>query len=211
MPETLKMIIVLTVISAAASLGLAAFSETTKAAIAENERQFTLRSIKKALPDTDKPDPCVPSQPKFDNDPDQDAACVDGTVVYRGRKGGDVVGLAVVSYGEKAYSGTIKTLIGLDLDGVITGVEVLKHGETPGLGAKIETCGWRQQLVGKGEKDLVWKVTKDGGGVDQISGATISSRSMLNAIEKARALLAEHKDEILSDEPMKQGEVCNAR
>jgi electron transport complex protein RnfG len=211
MLESLKMIVVLTVISAAASLGLAAFNEKTKPSIAENERQFTLRSIKKAIPDTDAPDPCVPTPPRFDNNPDQDAVCVAGTTVYRGRKGSEIVGLAVVSFGDKAYSGTIKTLVGLNLDGVVTGVEVLKHGETPGLGAKIETCSWRKQLVGKGEKDMVWKVTKDGGGVDQISGATISSRSMIDAILKARKLLAENKDEILAKESMKQGEVCNAR
>ncbi len=211
MPESLKMIIVLTLISGAASLGLAAFNDTTKPSIAENERQFTMRSIKRVMPKSDQPNPCEKSEPKFDNSPDQDVVCVDGFTVYRGRSGEELNGLAVVAIGDEAYSGTITTLVGLDLEGKVTGIEVLKHAETPGLGAKIEDCGWRSQLVGKGPKDMVWKVSKDGGEVDQISGATISSRSMIDAILKSEKLLAEKKDAILSAEPMGEGEVCDAR
>jgi electron transport complex protein RnfG len=210
MPETAKMIIVLTLISGLASLGLAAFSAHTMPAIRENERQFTLRSIKKVMPETDTPNPCEKSRPKFDNRPDQDAVCVDGTTVYRGRAGDKLVGIAIVANGDKAYSGTITCLIGISLDGVITGVEVLKHAETPGLGAKIEGCAWRRQLIGKGSGDMVWKVVRDGGNVDQISGATISSRSMINAITKAQAVLTEHREKILHGRPMKKGEGCNA-
>ncbi len=210
MPETAKMIIVLTLISGLASLGLAAFSAHTMPAIQENERQFTLRSIKKAMPKTDKPNPCEKSPPKFDNSPDREAVCVKGTTVYRGRSGEAIVGLAMITEGDKAYSGTITCLIGLSLDGIVTGVEVLKHAETPGLGAKIEECAWRGQLVGKGAGDMVWKVAKDGGNVDQITGATISSRSMIDAVTKAQKVLTENRDTILNGAPMKKGEVCHA-
>ncbi|MCP4198648.1 MAG: RnfABCDGE type electron transport complex subunit G [Proteobacteria bacterium] len=210
MPETAKMIIVLTVISGLASLGLAAFNAYTMPSIRENERQYTLRSIKKVIPKTNKPNPCKKSQSKFDNNPDQDAVCVKGTTVYRGRAGDKLVGLAIITEGDKAYSGTITCLVGISLDGVVTGVEVLKHAETPGLGAKIEECTWRRQLIGKRAEDMVWKVAKDGGKVDQISGATISSRSMIDAVKKARKLLDENREEIVNGKPMKQGEVCDA-
>jgi electron transport complex protein RnfG len=210
MPETAKMIIVLTVISGLASLGLAAFNDHTMPSIRENERQYTLRSIKKVMPKADKPNPCKKSQPKFDNSPDQDAVCVKGTTVYRGRAGTELVGLAIIAEGDKAYSGTITCLIGLSPDGVVTGVEVLKHAETPGLGAKIEECAWRRQLIGKRAQDMVWKVSKDGGNVDQISGATISSRSMIDAVIKARKLLDENREKIINGQPMKEGEVCDA-
>ena len=210
MPEAVKMIVVLTLISGIASLGLAAFNDTTKPAIAENERLFTVSSINKVLPDTDKPNPCDKNKPKFDNNPDQDAVCIGGMLVYRGRKGEEINGIAVVSVGDQAYSGTITTLVGLDLEGTVTGIEVLKHAETPGLGAKIEECGWRSQLVGQGPDTMVWKVTKDGGDVDAISGATISSRSMINAIEKAQKLLREKKDQIVATDAMGEGEVCDA-
>jgi electron transport complex protein RnfG len=210
MPETAKMIIVLTVISGLASLGLAAFNAHTMPSILENERQYTLRSIKKVMPKADKPNPCKMSQPKFNNSPDQDAVCVKGKTVYRGRAGTELVGLAIITEGDKAYSGTITCLIGLSPDGVVTGVEVLKHAETPGLGAKIEECVWRRQLIGKRAQDMVWKVAKDGGNVDQISGATISSRSMIDAVIKARKLLDENREKIINGQPMKEGEVCDA-
>lgn len=209
MPETLKMILVLTLISGAAGAGLAAMNSATEPLIAENERQFTLRSIRSVIPETDDPDPCEKHEPAFDNAPDEDAVCIDGTKVYRGRADGEVVGIAVESVGEEAYSGTILTLVGLDLDGTVTGIEVLRHAETPGLGALITECDWRRQLVGVGPDDITWKVAKDGGDVDQISGATISSRSMIDAILKAQALLAERQDEILQAEPMGAEEVCD--
>ena len=211
MPETVKMILVLTLISGLASLGLSAFNAHTMPFIQENERQYTLRSIKKAIPGTDKPNPCAETAPGFDNRPDQDAVCVQGTTVYRGRHNGELKGVAVVAQGDKAYSGTITCLIGLSLDGKVTGVEVLKHAETPGLGAKIEACSWRRQLVGKGPADMVWKVVKDGGDVDQISGATISSRSMIDAVEKAQAVLATHRERIVHGRAMKDGEVCHGQ
>ncbi len=211
MPETVKMLIVLTLISAAASLGLAAFNDYTKPAIAENERQYTLSSIRKVIPEAEDPDPCTPSEPKFENAPDQDAVCVDGTMVYRGRKGGEIVGLAFRTIGDEAYSGTITTLVGLDVGGEVTGVEIIKHAETPGLGSIIEDCEWRSQLVGNDPSSMVWKVAKDGGPVDQISGATISSRSVIDGIVDAIELFEKKNKEIMSAEPMKDGEVCDGR
>jgi electron transport complex protein RnfG len=211
MPESVKMILVLTLISAAAGLALSSMNDATSPLIAENERLFTLRSIGAVLPASEKPDPCEKSAPAFDNSPDGDAVCVAGFKVYRGRKGADVVGLAVESVGHESYSGTILTLVGLALDGTVTGVEVLRHAETPGLGASITNCEWRRQLVGKGPGDMVWKVAKDGGDVDQISGATISSRSMIDAILGAQKLLAEQRGEILEAEPLGAGEVCDGR
>ena len=93
---------------------------------------------------------------------------------------------------------------------MVTGIEVLKHAETPGLGAKIEECAWRAQLVGHGPDAIAWKVAKDGGAIDQISGATISSRSMINAVTKAQDLLAQHRELLLQAPPLAAGEVCDA-
>jgi len=212
MPETVKMLLTLTIIAGLAGLGLAAMNRSTTPLIEENERQFTLRSINRVVPDAPAhdQDPCLKAEPGFDNTPNQDAVCVGGHRIYRARKGDEVVGLAVEAIGDQAYSGTILNLVGITLDGVVTGVEVLRHAETPGLGSLITDCVWRKQFVGKGPKDMVWKVTKDGGDVDQLAGATISSRSMIDAILKAQQVVAEHKDEILSAEPAGEGEVCDA-
>jgi Na+-translocating ferredoxin:NAD+ oxidoreductase subunit G len=210
MPESLKMILVLTLISGAAGLGLSAMNDYTKPLAAENQRAFTLTSINRVIPESDKPDPCETYEPAFDNAPDKDVVCINSMTVYRGRKGNEVVGIAVVAIGEEAYSGTITVLVGLRMsDGQLTGIQVLQHAETPGLGSVMTKCEFQQQMVGNTPDAIKWTVAKDGGDVNQISGATISSRSLLNAIYKAQDIWKNNREDILNQEPLAEGEVCN--
>ena len=212
MPESLKMILVLTLISGAAGLGLSAMNDYTKPLVANNNRLFTLSSINVVIPDADSPDPCKTYEPAFDNAPDKDAICIGPSTVYRGRKGNKVIGIAVEAIGEEAYSGTITILVGIRMsDGQLSGLKVLKTAETPGLGSLISKCGFQQQMVGKTPTDMNWTVVKDGGDVNQISGATISSRSLLRAIHKAQDIWKKHQTEILNKPPMAAGEVCNGK
>lgn len=211
MPETVKMLIVLTGISALSGLSLAAFNDQTKDAIAAAEREYTLRTVRQVMPTSEDPNPCEKYEPRFDNKPDEDTICVDGTTIYRGRKGTEIVGLAFVTVGDRAYSGKFNLLVGLDTSGKVIGVEVLRHAETPGLGAKIEECKWRDQLVGNDPTTMVWKVRKDGGPIDQITGATISSRAMIDGVEDALKLIEQKKEQILTAKPLAAGEVCHGR
>jgi Na+-translocating ferredoxin:NAD+ oxidoreductase subunit G len=212
MPESLKMILVLTLISGAAGLGLSAMNDYTKPLAEANQRSFTLASINRVLPATEKPDPCESYEPAFDNAPDKDVVCIDSMTVYRGRKGNDVVGIAVVAIGEEAYSGTITALVGLRMsDGQLSGIQVLQHAETPGLGSVMTKCEFQQQMVGNTPGGINWTVVKDGGDINQISGATISSRSMLNAIHKAQSIWQNNRESILTQEPLAEGEVCHGK
>ena len=95
------------------------------------------------------------------------------------------------------YSSTIKTMVGVDQQGVITGVKILSQQETPGLGAKVEeilygeTEPWfTRQFKGKIASDNI-RVAKDGGNIDSITGATISSRTVTNSINRGLAQLVE--------------------
>ena len=63
--------------------------------------------------------------------------------------------------------------------------------ETPGVGTRVKDAGFTSQFEGLGP-DAVVKVKKDGGEIDAVSGATISSRAVTLAIEKARAFYDEH-------------------
>lgn len=212
MPESVKMILVLTLISGAAGLGLSAMNDYTQPLAAENDRQFTLSSINTVLPNSESPDACGKYEPGFDNEPDQDAVCINNTIVYRGRKEGQVTSIAVKAIGDGAYSGTITVLVGLRIsDGLLTGLKVLKHAETPGLGSVMTKCEFQQQMVGKGPTDINWTVVKDGGGINQLSGATITTRSMLDAIHKAQAIWKEHKDKIIQGKPLAHGEACDGK
>jgi electron transport complex protein RnfG len=80
------------------------------------------------------------------------------------------------------YSGTIRLVYGVDTSGALTGVQVLEHTETPGLGAKITTA-WIDQFKGKTRDEVVLK--KDGGAIDAIAAATISSRAVTRAVHDA--------------------------
>ncbi|MCK4538363.1 MAG: FMN-binding protein, partial [Candidatus Krumholzibacteria bacterium] len=80
------------------------------------------------------------------------------------------------------YSGDINFMIGVNMDGVVQGLEILKHLETPGLGAKIIDEDFKVQYRGRSLTDPEnWAVTKDGGTFISISGATISSRAITKA------------------------------
>ena len=209
--ETVRMIVVLTAISAVSGLSLAAFNNHAQPIIKVAEKTLIVNTqLKKVIPDASTPSPCDKARPGFDNNPLDDTVCLEGKEVYRLKKGGDIVGYAFKTVGDEAYSGTITCLLGLSPDGVVKGIEIVKHEETPGLGSEIESCEWRKQLVGKGPKDMNWSVTKDGGEVDQISGATISSRSVLDCIEKGREYLKEKRVAIDGATPLGDGEECHA-
>ncbi len=89
------------------------------------------------------------------------------------------------------FGGTIRLMVGFDADGNILGYEVLEHQETPGLGSHIEH--WfknadkpGQNIIGR-KADGKFAVSKDGGEIDAITAATISSRAFLKAINQAYA------------------------
>ncbi len=209
--ESVRMIVVLTAVSAASGLSLAAFNNHAQPIIKVAEKTLIVNSqLKKVIPDASTPSPCDKAKPGFDNNPLKDTVCLEGKEIYRLRKGGEMAGYAFKTIGDEAYSGTITCLLGLSPEGVLKGIEIVQHGETPGLGSEIENCNWRKQLVGKGPKDMVWKARKDGGDVDQISGATISSRAVLNCIEKGRTYLEENRAAIDSAKALGDGEECHA-
>ena len=98
---------------------------------------------------------------------------------------------------EDGYSSTIETIIGVDINGTITGVKILFQQETPGLGDKIEeirsgeSVPWfLHQFVGK-PASYNFNVTQDGGNIDAVSGATISSRTVAKSVIKGLKKLLE--------------------
>lgn len=121
--------------------------------------------------------------------------------VYRAIKGGKVTGVAFESSGN-GYAGEIRVIMGVDADGRIMGVRVVKHAETPGLGDKIEVAknDWITRFNGLflgDPPEEQWKVKKDGGRFDQFSGATITPRAVVNAIRDGLKYFAAHKSQML--------------
>ena len=100
---------------------------------------------------------------------------------------GHLAGAAVKSYSMDGFSGRIDVMVGFDAEGKISGYHVLSHNETPGLGAKM--ADWfkdpaaDRSIIGKAE-DI--KMKADGGDIDAITAATISSRAFADAVNRAR-------------------------
>lgn len=132
----------------------------------------------------------------YDNKPLEDKIVVtlpanfgkaENTHVYRARFEGEPVGLVFNPIKANGYNGTIEISIGIQYDGVITGVRILRHRETRGLGDQVDqnNSDW---LFGFNGRSLAntprarWAVIKDGGDFDQLSGATISPRAVLQAV-----------------------------
>ena len=97
------------------------------------------------------------------------------------------------------YSGKIKLLVGINYDGTIAGVRAVTHKETPGLGDKIDITrsdwilGFSQRSRNNPPAEK-WKVKKDGGEFDALTGATITPRAIVKAVYKTLTYFEQEKD-----------------
>lgn len=109
------------------------------------------------------------------------------TPVYRVEKDGSTVGYCV-EITTKGYGGDIQLMVGYEADQTIRGISVVSHSETPGLGDKITGDDYRNQYVGK-SGTLTLGDAEDQ--IDAISGATYSSKYVLQGVNDATAALNE--------------------
>ena len=129
--------------------------------------------------------------PPFDNDPNAEMytkTTPEGDYnleIYPAKKDGEIVGYAVNTLTMKGFNGEIDVMVGFKPNGDIYKVYVLNHSETPGLGAKITTPEFKDQFDGKNPSSFKLTVKKDGGDIDAITAATISSRAFADAIQRA--------------------------
>jgi Na+-translocating ferredoxin:NAD+ oxidoreductase subunit G len=174
----LNMTLTLMIVTFVASTALGYIYELTKEPIARARLAKKTDAIKKVLPD-------------FDNDPIGDmykvAADVgyDSLEVYPAFRDGVMVGSAVRSYSKRGFTGDVWVMVGFNSDGTIFNTEVLEHKETPGLGTKMSDPKFKDQFKGVNPENYNLKVDKDGGNVDAITAATISSRAFSDAAIRA--------------------------
>jgi electron transport complex protein RnfG len=161
---------------------------------------------------------------RYDNDPLTDTMVLEDpelfgdagpATVHRVRLGGRTVALLLEVPAPGGYSGTIALLVAVDPSGRLLGVRVTAHRETPGLGDFIEErrSDWIRRFDGR---SLVappvarWRVRKDGGDFDHYTGATITSRAVVEAVRNALLLVARHR-EALDAQPAEPGAGTPAR
>jgi len=185
---------------AIAGTGLVAFTyKATQGKIAEAERDALLRSLHSVV----KPE-------EHDNELFSDLKLVTSPrllgskkpmPVFRARKNGDPVAVILTAIAPDGYNGDIKLLIGVYYDGTLSGVRVLTHRETPGLGDAMETrrsdwiLGFNDLSIDKPDIKQ-WKVKRDGGYFDQFTGATITPRAIVKAVHNALEYYGQHKQEL---------------
>lgn len=88
----------------------------------------------------------------------------------------------VFTAGAKGYGGTVSVMVGLDTEGVITGIEILSHSETPGLGANAVKDDFKSRFTGKSGELTVNKTSNDGQNIQAITAATITSKAVTEAV-----------------------------
>ena len=172
-------LLVVTVVSA----GLLAYiNKLTKGPIKEAELKGQRIALQQVLP-------------AFDNDPikqsDTIPSDIQGSaydlVVFPAYKNGKLVGVAIKTFTLKGFAGRFDVMVGFLPDGTIYNSQVLEYSETPGLGSKIDPkkSDFSKQFRGKNPATFKLKVKKDGGDVQAITAATISSRAYCDALQRA--------------------------
>lgn len=168
--------------------------QITRDTIKDNERRAALQDINEVIAQ------------EYDNDIYNDIAIIevpasinpDGkTEAYFARQDNQVTAMALLPVVAKGYSGPIRFIVGLDRDGVVSGMRVISHSETPGFGAEVhqDKSDWLTLFKGASLQDYKgqdWATVNDGGKFDQLSGATITSRAVINTVHE---LLLFYKEE----------------
>ncbi len=166
MKEVVRPAVILLIIAGVAAAALGAVEAVTAEPIRVQEEQTRAASMKAVMPEA----------ASFEEIEDAELSG-SLTAVYKADNGGFVMTAAPSGFG-----GTVDTMVGIDADGVITGLRVTKHSETPGLGAKSTDPSFYEQFTGMSGS---LAVTKDGGEVVPITSSTITSRAVANGANDA--------------------------
>lgn len=184
------MILSLGVITILAGALLGGMYAITKDPIAEAESRQLTASIAEVAP-------------AFDNNPEKQKKVIriddSDVTVYPAFENGKLVGAAVLGTTMTGFSGEVTTLCGFDAEGNVRDYRVIRHAETPGLGAKMEQWfrdpSGARSVIGRNPSIESFTVSKDGGAVDAITAATISSRAFLQTLRDAYMAYREYAAE----------------
>lgn len=192
---------ILTAFAVVGTALLAATYLVTRPIIAETEKQAKLALIGQILPAT-----------LYDNNLLKSAALLPPagelgnsapTPVYRAVKEGKPSAAVLEVIAPDGYSGKIRMIVAIKADGEVSGVRVVTHNETPGLGDYIEIAknSWIRIFEGKSLSkftDQEWKVKKDSGKFEHMAGATVTPRAVVKAVHKSLKYFAANQDHIFS-------------
>lgn len=171
-----NMIAVLMIIAICSAAAIGYVYKITKAPIDEAKNNNVLSAIKDLVG-------------VFDNNPFEEKTAISGSQVelYPAREDGAIKSVAIKAFNNEGFGGRIELIIGILMDGTITGYKIIEQSETPGLGTKVNEPKFSKQFVGKNAYTNNFDLKKDGGEIDAVTGATISSKAVVNAVKSAVA------------------------
>ena len=175
MPSTLRNMITAMVITAALAGAVLGISyKITKGPIEAAKDTRKMEAVKEVV------------FGEFDNNPFQDRIEIGktGIELYPARQGSKITSIAVKTYSNNGFSGRIELIVGFLLDGTINGYKIIDQKETPGLGTKVSENKFSEQFKGMNPGSSNFKVRQDGGEIDAVTSATISSRAVIDAIKR---------------------------
>lgn len=207
MPETiikhaLKTAITLLAFALVGTTMLSVVFEITRAPIAKSEEEARLALFKQILPEStynnallNETVQIAPNQLLGNHLPSK------ANIAKLNNK---VTGVILEAIAHDGYSGDIKLLIAIRVDGTISGVRVLAHNETPGLGDYIDIAhsNWIKLFNDESVKNTdvsAWQVKKDGGKFDYMVGATITPRAVVKAVLKALQFFEQNKHDFIEN------------
>ncbi len=175
MKDILKLGFALMVYCIIAGLALGIINSKTAPVIAEQERMIKQKAIEEVLPTNDNMDTKAIELP--------DGTELEYTV---GSQGGQPTGYAVTALAS-GFSSVIRTIVGINPDFTVNKIAVVYQNETPGLGTKCEDADFKGQFAGLSLENIA--VKQDGGKIEAITGATITSRALANSVKETAELL----------------------
>jgi len=183
-----RLVIVLTCISLLAALALTGVYALTKGPIEQGQKEKKEKALQAVLPDYEGT-----VRDTVSVDADNEEIPVHLAI----GKDGELCGAGIETYTKKAFAGRFDLMVGFDADGSIVNTEVLKAGETPGLGDKInkDKSDFALQFNHQNPAEFQLVVKKDGGDVDAITAATISSRAYCDAVQRAYDIFMKVKED----------------
>jgi electron transport complex protein RnfG len=197
----LRSSLALAALAALVTLALAALAHFTQERIARNRQAWLMQRLDALIaPDSHDND-------LFEDRVQMAAPDLLGTdvpaEVFRVRKGGQPVAVAIRSIVPDGYRGPIELLSAIRYDGTLIGVQVLRHNETPGLGDAFETRApqWLQRFGGLSLNDPPqqrWTVRKEGGDFDAFTGATTTPRAIVKGVRRVLEFYSAQRDRLFA-------------
>ncbi|MDX1475644.1 MAG: electron transport complex subunit RsxG [Reinekea sp.] len=186
----------------------------TKETIADNEKAFEARLLLSLLPEGFEAETLLNSARPF-----QSVTLAEFERLHVGQQEtfytaknneGEIAAILLPVVAPEGYTEAIRLIVGISPSGELVGVRVTKHKETPGLGDQVDIAksDWIHQFDGKSRQQPApeqWFVKKDGGAFDQLTGATITPRAIVKAIDNSLRFFEMNKEVLLGNASHQEG------